>query len=778
MTRRLLPAALATVVAAGLLVTGQPAGAAPASVAAQPAGPASTFTSASPVRVLDTRDGTGTGGATSAVGPGQTITLDLSARVPATATAVALNVTAVTPSASTFVTVFPGGTTRPTASNLNLAAGDIRANQVTVALGAGRKVSLYNNSGSVHLVADLAGHYGTGGGAGFTPLPADRALDTRSTGGPLGAGTSRVVDLTGRIPASATAVTFNLTATNPTATTFVTAWPAGTTRPTASSLNVVAGDTRPNLVTVAVGADRGVSLYNHLGSVDLLVDVTGFYTPDYGAAFLPTNPTRVLDTRDGTGGTAGPVGPGGYLTLDLAGELPASSVGVLLNLTGVDATAGTYVTATAPVGDLPNASTLTVSPGQTVANAADVAFANNAQIGFYNHAGKIHLVADIAGAFVVVDPTPCTTDCVYSWGRGPLGTTGGVATSAVPARVVGLSGVRAVVGGNGNGYALRADGTVWAWGDNYLGQLGNGWTNKGYGGSTVPVPVIGLTGVTAIAAGGGYAYALRSDGTVWAWGANWNGQLGNGTLDHANAPVKVSGLTDVVAIAGNRLHANGYALRADGTVWAWGIGWGALGNGTYDDGSRVPVQVSGLTGVTAISGGALGGYAVRNDGTVWAWGNNGVGQLGNGQECVPDEACVAAAPVQVSGLTGVTAVAGGWENGYAVRNDGTAWAWGVNIHGQLGNGQDCGQNYCVTRTPVPVTTSGAKRVASHDYGGYVLRTDGTVWSWGVNWSGSLGTTAVPVDTDAKSPVKVQGLPAGVSAISSGSDTGYALVPNA
>lgn len=768
--RRSLSAALTTLLAAGFLLAGAPANAAP------PAAAASKFTPIGPVRALDTRTGTGTGGATSPVGPGKVLTLDLIDFLPASATAVTLNVTAVTPSAPTYVTVFPAGTPVPTASNLNLAPGDVRANQVTVTLGAGRKISLYNNSGNVHLVADLTGYYGTNPGAGFTPLPPDRALDTRLSGGPLGPGTSRVVDLTGRIPASATAVTFNLTATDVTAATFVTAWATSEPRPNVSNLNVVAGDTRPNLVTVAVGTGRKVSLYNNAGSANLLVDVTGFYTPEYGAAFVPMNPTRVLDTRNGTGtgGTTSPVGPGTSITLDIAGEMPASSVSALLNVTGVDATAQTYVTASAPVGETPNASNLNISPGQTVANAATVAFAFLGQIAFYNNAGNVHLVADLAGVFTVVDPAPCTTDCVYAWGRGPLGTTAGVNSSPVPARVVGLSGVRAVAGGNGTGYALLADGTVRAWGENSFGQLGNGWAGGGfYTGSTVPVPVPGLTGVTAIAAGGGSAYALRTDGSVWAWGDNSSGQLGNGTYIPSDVPVRVSGLTDVVAIAAGTI-PNGYALRADGTVWAWGFGFGALGDGTYNPSSNVPVRVSGLTGVTAISGGSQGGYAVRDDGTVWSWGYNGLGALGNGQPCVPNEPCVALTPVQVSGLTGVTSVAGGWENGFALRSDGTVWGWGANSYGQLGTGEDCGPNDCVTRTPVQVSTiAGATRIASRDYGAYALRSDGTVWSWGTNWDGALGTGSMAAEYSVV-PVQAQ-LPT-ASTVVAGSGSGYAIVP--
>ncbi len=155
-----------------------------------------------------------------------------------------------------------------------------------------------------------------------------------------------------------------------------------------------------------------------------------------------------------------------------------------------------------------------------------------------------------------------------------------------------------------------------------------------------------------IACGGNHTISLKSDGTVWAWGRNGDGQLGYGTDTYSKTPVQVktdskgNDFGDVTAIAGGFFHT--IALKKDGTVWAWGDSRGQL---TTD--SKTPVQVSGLSGVTAIAGGGYHSLALKSDGTVWAWGYNGGGQLGDGTKTDSNT------PVQVSSLSGVTAIAGG-----------------------------------------------------------------------------------------------------------------------
>ncbi|MDP3000959.1 MAG: hypothetical protein Q8N47_25985 [Bryobacterales bacterium] len=181
----------------------------------------------------------------------------------------------------------------------------------------------------------------------------------------------------------------------------------------------------------------------------------------------------------------------------------------------------------------------------------------------------------------------------------------------------------AIAGGGGYSLALKSDGTVWAWGDNTFGELGDGSTMN----RLTPVPVSGLTGVVAIAAAN-HSLALKSDGTVWAWGYNDRGQLGDRTTTDRSTPVPVSGLTGVVGIAA--AYSNSLALKSDGTVAAWGYnGYGSLGDDSNTN-RLTPVPVSGLTGVAAIAGGDNYGLALKSDGTAWAWGANYYGQLGDG----------------------------------------------------------------------------------------------------------------------------------------------------
>ncbi len=242
------------------------------------------FTPVTPVRALDTR--VGTGAALARVGQGGEVSLQINGAnsVPSNATGVVLNVTAVTPDAAGYVTVYPNGVTRPLASNLNFVPGDVVPNLVIVGIGSAGKVNLFNANGTVDLVADIVGYYSSDNTAKqFYPVTPVRALDTRyGTGGvssPVGQGASIALTIRGAngIPAGASAIVMNTTAVTPNAASFLTAWPTGVTQPLASNLNYVAGDVVPNLVQVGIGSNGKVSLFNNAGSVDLVVDLTGYF---------------------------------------------------------------------------------------------------------------------------------------------------------------------------------------------------------------------------------------------------------------------------------------------------------------------------------------------------------------------------------------------------------------------------------------------------------------------------------------------------------------------
>jgi alpha-tubulin suppressor-like RCC1 family protein/C1A family cysteine protease len=251
----------------------------------------------------------------------------------------------------------------------------------------------------------------------------------------------------------------------------------------------------------------------------------------------------------------------------------------------------------------------------------------------------------------------------------------------VPIQISNLTGAVAIAEGGDHGLALKNDGTIWAWGFNDYGQLGNGTTWD----SEIPVQVKNLTGAIAIAGGREHSLALRNDGTVWDWGENNSCQLGNEQHQtSSNIPVQVTNLTGVIAIAGGDYHS--LALKNDGTVWAWGANdYGQLGNRSTNS-SDFPIQVSNLTGIIAIAGGREHSLALKSDGTVWAWGLNCSGQLGNGTILNSN------VPIQIGNLTDVIAIDGEGDHSLALKNDGTVWTWGDNSWGQLGNGTTINSN--------------------------------------------------------------------------------------
>src|SRR5438132_1188727 len=245
---------------------------------------AGLFNGLTPARLLDTRDGTG--GFRGSLGQASTLNLQVSGRggVPAAGvTAVALNVTVTNPTAPSFLTAYPSGTPRPNASNLNFVPGQTVANRVIIPLGSGGQISLFNFQGSTNLVADVSGWFTDGSttttGSHFASLTPQRILDTRSGLGavpPSGTGTIQLAD-TAAI--GVTAILTNVTATNASSSSFLTLWPGGGSRPTATDLNFVAGDTNPNLVLVKVGVNSTVDFYSLTGYVDVVVDLVGYFGP-------------------------------------------------------------------------------------------------------------------------------------------------------------------------------------------------------------------------------------------------------------------------------------------------------------------------------------------------------------------------------------------------------------------------------------------------------------------------------------------------------------------
>ena len=403
--------------AVGTFIGGQVS---PASAMVQP------FVGVTPQRLMETRVGPGRvtidgvsqgGGALTAA---ETRHLPILGRgtIPASGVAaVAVNVTAINPSGNGFLTVFPKGATQPVASNLNTAAARTLPNMVVVPLGAGGQISIFNSAGTVDVAVDVLGWFPTG--SGFTGATPERLLDTRPTGttidgqqqagGAFGNPETRDLPIAGRgsVPSTGVgAVALNVTAIAPTGAGFLTVFPSGSLRPTASNLNTAAGRTLPNMVIVPLGANGKISIFNSGGTTQLAVDVLGWFPS--GSAFTGVNPQRLLDTRptgttiDGLQRNTGALAGGEIRSLPVTGRgtIPVTGVGaVALNVTAIGPTATSFLTVFPTGATQPTASNLNTAAGRTVPNMVIVPVGAGGSISIFNSSGSTHLAVDILGWF-------------------------------------------------------------------------------------------------------------------------------------------------------------------------------------------------------------------------------------------------------------------------------------------------------------------------------------------------------------------------------------------
>lgn len=395
----------------------------PEAVWATPAGQP-TYVALTPARLLDTRtgaatvDGLSSGGGS--VGPCGVRTVKVTGRagVPAAGVgAVVLTVTATAPTNPGFLTVFPAGEARPNASTLNFGRGQTIANTVIAKVGAGGQVSIHNDTGSTHVIVDIAGWFPSG--SAYNALSPGRLLDTRSGGstvdgasageGAVGPQATRTLPISGRggVPAAgAGAVVLNLTATGPTSGGFLAVHPAGEGLPNASNVNFGTGQTIANLVIAKLGAGGQVSIFNAIGSTHVIADVAGWLPA--GSDYRALSPARLLDTRaggstvDGDSAGTGAVGPAATRTLTVAdrgGVPPAGAAAVVLNIAATGPTAGGFLTVHPTGSALPNASNLNFAPGQTVAALVVAKVGAAGQVSIFNAFGSTHVIADVAGWF-------------------------------------------------------------------------------------------------------------------------------------------------------------------------------------------------------------------------------------------------------------------------------------------------------------------------------------------------------------------------------------------
>lgn len=287
-----------------------------------------------------------------------------------------------------------------------------------------------------------------------------------------------------------------------------------------------------------------------------------------------------------------------------------------------------------------------------------------------------------------------------------------------------------VSGGYSFTVAIKSDGSLWAWGYNSSGQLGSGDNVD----SDIPQKIGNDTNWQSIAAGDRHVLATKTDGTLWTWGENTFGQLGlNSRTLQFTTPQQVFTDTDWQKVTGGNTHS--LAMKSNGTLGAWGSrSSGKLGDGNTSNGlSRFPVQVGSDDNWLNVSASQAHTLAVKTDGTLWAWGDNGNGQLGDGSESDTYN------PVQIGTDTNWLDVSAGSFNSLGLKSDGTLWAWGSNFFGALGLGEDTSKRLIPHR--IGLDNDWQSMVASFAHV-LAIKTDGSLWSWGDNNDGQLGNGTI------------------------------------
>jgi alpha-tubulin suppressor-like RCC1 family protein len=285
---------------------------------------------------------------------------------------------------------------------------------------------------------------------------------------------------------------------------------------------------------------------------------------------------------------------------------------------------------------------------------------------------------------------------------------------------------------------IRSNGTLWGFGKNTHGQLGIGTTTD----MSSPVQVGSATNWSQIFGSfSRYNLGLRTDGSLYAWGQNPEANLGDGTTTNRSAPVQIAGTWTTVAAG--YLHT--LAIKSDGTLWGWGDSTsGQVGNGSISTRVSTPVQILSGSTFVKIAAAHSNSYAIKSDGTLWAWGLNTDGNLGIGVV----NALKYSTPVQVGSLTTWSDIKAGGSSAFAKRDDGTYWVWGYNGEGELGIG-------ATTTRSSPVQLPGTTWATILPGYGFVLglKTDGTLYSWGIGANGVFGTGST---ANTSTPVQIAG----------------------